>query len=420
MSVNIYDKVTGELIQIAGNANGVIDDANVSNKTTYSSEKIEELINNSAVVKTNQWKGKKVVWLGTSVSFGQYATTSYAVEASNKLGFTLKNCSVPGLAIHTRPDGSKLEYGSFVLTKSEYQAQGITIPNAPIDYVPGGSYNDYYRTYENVICNENKDADLWVLDVAPNNSIFNTTDWDNFDFDNWKYKPTVEEKEKEDRIDLSASNTTLDVDKCWSTQGNFIDQPRYNTVTYELDIKYTKVNISAYYGVGVYGGAFLDESKAFISSFSTDTTKPTSPNGILDIPENAKYIALTASQSKGDYNTIYCKYIGSNTIETTFADHRATFLGALLFIMDKIYTLNPQARIVFVLGSSFGYQRGKEAFEKLVYKWNIPLINLWRKVNISPKSLVNLKSQNGTNSHPSTYAHKIMGNMLANELLLIS
>ena len=44
MSVNIYDKVTGELIQIAGNANGVIDDTNVSNKTTYSSEKIEEKI----------------------------------------------------------------------------------------------------------------------------------------------------------------------------------------------------------------------------------------------------------------------------------------------------------------------------------------------------------------------------------------
>ena len=42
MSVNIYDKVTGELIQIAGNGGGSIDDINVSNKTTYSSEKIEE------------------------------------------------------------------------------------------------------------------------------------------------------------------------------------------------------------------------------------------------------------------------------------------------------------------------------------------------------------------------------------------
>ena len=50
MSVNIYNKETEELIKIAGNANGVIDDVNVSNKTTYSSDKIEELINNSAEV----------------------------------------------------------------------------------------------------------------------------------------------------------------------------------------------------------------------------------------------------------------------------------------------------------------------------------------------------------------------------------
>ena len=49
MSVNIYDKETGELIKIAGNANGnaTIDDASSSNKTTYSSSKIEELISNS-------------------------------------------------------------------------------------------------------------------------------------------------------------------------------------------------------------------------------------------------------------------------------------------------------------------------------------------------------------------------------------
>ena len=51
MSVNIYDKEKGELIKIAGNANGnaTIDDASSSNKTTYSSSKIEELINNSSL-----------------------------------------------------------------------------------------------------------------------------------------------------------------------------------------------------------------------------------------------------------------------------------------------------------------------------------------------------------------------------------
>ena len=58
MSVNIYNKETRELIQIAGNVNGVIDDSNVSNKTTYSSDKIEELING---VVTENLNGKKLI-----------------------------------------------------------------------------------------------------------------------------------------------------------------------------------------------------------------------------------------------------------------------------------------------------------------------------------------------------------------------
>ena len=47
MSVNIYNKETDELIKIAGNGGGSIDDVNVSNKTTYSSDKIEELFNDN-------------------------------------------------------------------------------------------------------------------------------------------------------------------------------------------------------------------------------------------------------------------------------------------------------------------------------------------------------------------------------------
>ena len=46
MSVNIYNKETGELIPIADNA--AIDDTNVSNKTTYSSTKIKNSLDNKA------------------------------------------------------------------------------------------------------------------------------------------------------------------------------------------------------------------------------------------------------------------------------------------------------------------------------------------------------------------------------------
>ena len=240
------------------------------------------------------WSGKKVVWIGTSVPFGQYAEKSYAKEAADALGFTLVNASVPGLAIHTASNGSKLTYGSLCLSKSEYAAQGVKIPDAPVAYTPGGVYNDFYRTYENVFSAENSDADLYVFDVAPNNERWSTADWEAFDFDNWAY------------ADGSA-----------------------------------------------------------------------------------------------------------------FSAHRTTFLGALLFLLDKLYTLNPTARVVLLLGSSFAYDAGKAAFALLRAKWNIPVIDLWGKVNTSPRSLAQLKAKSGTDPHPSTFAHEVMGRMLAGELLLV-
>ena len=104
---------------------------------------------------------------------------------------------------------------------------------------------------------------------------------------------------------------------------------------------------------------------------------------------------------------------------TPFSEHRKTFLGALLFLMDKMYNLNPNARMVFVLGSSFAYTNGKEAFETVSAQWNIPIINVWEKINTSPKSLPIIKSKDGTNNHPSTYAHQCMGKMLIGEFLKI-
>jgi hypothetical protein len=242
----------------------------------------------------NALKGKKVVWLGTSVSFGQNAETSYPYEAAQKLNFELVNCSVPGLATHTEADGTAKQYGSLVLSKQEYVEQGWEIPENPIEYTPGGSYNNYYRTFENVFCEANADADIFVFDIAPNNTNFDLSDWNLFDYKNWRYKD------------------------------------------------------------------------------------------------------------------------GSD-----FASHRSTFLGALLFLMDKMYELNENARMILILGSGFAYLEGKTAFQTVKDKWNMPIIDLWGKVNTSPKSLLKMFSKDGTDPHPSTLAHQIMGRMLTNDLLSV-
>lgn len=242
----------------------------------------------------NPWEGKKVVLLGTSVGFGSNATKAYMQEASNYLGFTLINTSVPGLAIHTNTDGTKLIYGSTCLSIAEYKEQGMNIPDAPKDYVPGGSYNDYYRTWEHIFTEENADADLWLYAVAPNNGNFKLDDWNAFNKSSWKYND------------------------------------------------------------------------------------------------------------------------GSS-----FDSHRTTFIGALLYLMDKMYTLNPNARMAFVLDSAFAYgdSEGKGNLETVSKQWGIPLVDLWGKINRSPKSLEVIKSKNGTDNHPSTFGHEKMGMMMVGEML---
>ena len=287
---NKYKPIKGYINRTTYNLNNLkLNEFNLSEVEKY----IKTLNGKSEI---NQWKGKKIGILGTSVSFGRYSTKSYAMEIESKLGCTVKNFSVPGLALHTQENGNQLAYGSFVLSKTEYQEQGRTIPSSPIDYTVDGDYNDYYKTWENVFTGENQDIDLWVFAVAPNNKRFGLDDWNLFDKNNWKYSD-----------------------------------------------------------------------------------------------------------------------------ETTFESHRTTFIGSILFIMDKMYKLNPNARMVFVLDSGGSpYANGKSNFEAISTQWNIPIIDLWGKINISPKSLIKLKSKDGTDDHPSTFAHNIMGNIFANELLLIS
>ncbi|WP_285011188.1 hypothetical protein [Pedobacter faecalis] len=248
----------------------------------------------------NHFLGKKIVWLGTSVPFGANATKSYALEAANKLGFTLVNASVPGLAIHAVDNGSgglaPRPNGSTVLSKQEYLDNGITISAAPVTpYVPGGSSNTYYRTWENVFTPGNADADLWVFDVVPNNANFDLTDWNAFNKNTWQYNDA-----------------------------------------------------------------------------------------------------------------------------SPFSAHRTTFLGALLFLMDKMYSLNPNARMLLLIGSSYNYTQGIAAFQALSTQWKIPVVDIWSKINTSPKSNLVIKSLGGTDDHPSTFAHEILGKILANEMLLIA
>ena len=272
---------------------------------------IKEKFNEVGATKNNQWAGKKVVVFGTSVTFGTNATKSWLHIACEKLGFSMPTIGcVPGLAIEANKDASTglwypKQYGSSTLTKDEYIAaknaglSTMVLDSSPVPasfdaWQPGGNYNAYYRTWENVLSGDAVDADLYLLEVLPNNGNYGTSDWDAFDKVAWAY---------------------------------------------------------------------------------TD---------------------------------------GSN-----FAEHRGTFAGALLYLMDKIYTANPKARIAFIVVSNFSYSNGLTMFKTLADYYHIPFIDLWAKMQTTPKSLSQIKSLGGADWHPSTFGQERLGDMAANELLLI-
>lgn len=270
-------------------------------------ENIKEVVGDALNV--NHWYGKKIAWLGTSVPYGSGATTSYLAILQNALKFNLVPAVIPGQGLHAQYDNDSglwypLTYGSTCLTKAEYEAAktagltSITIDDDPIvPWVPGGNwqhYNNYYRTWENVLTADKKDVDLFVLDVVPNNSNFDLDDFNAFDFSNWKYSD-----------------------------------------------------------------------------------------------------------------------------DSAFADHRGTFLGALLYLIDKIYTFKPTARILLFLGSAFKYSDGKSNFEKLTAK-GVELLDIWGDVNLLKPSLDVIKSNGGTDNHPSTFGHEVLGKRLIGRFLSVS
>lgn len=122
----------------------------------------------------NQWKGKKIVWMGTSIPAGQHSTVNYPTLIGTALGATVVNVAVPGCGVESSAEGSPnvpKSSGSFANTVAEYTAAGISSVGN--------------KSYENAMLG--KDADLYVFDYEPNNSRPGTELVANFNLVSWKY-----------------------------------------------------------------------------------------------------------------------------------------------------------------------------------------------------------------------------------------
>ena len=134
---------------------------------------------------------------------------------------------------------------------------------------------------------------------------------------------------------------------------------------------------------------------------------------VYDVVPNNVDFSLTDWNAFDKDNWIYSD-------NSSFADHRKTFLGALLFLMDRMYATNANARMVFVISSKFSYDAGKTALETIANYYKIPIINLWGNINATPKALQYLYVTYNTNQHPSTKAQEIMGKMFVHKLMEIA
>ena len=131
----------------------------------------------------NQWNGKKIVWIGTSIPWGQTSESGqtnpmanpYPNQIGELLGCTVLNHAQPGMAIRYNKDGT-VRYGQCLsLTVKELQEKGLaTTP---------------FKSYENAVLGF--DADLYVFDSEPNNgSVPSDGDLallESFSIKNWAY-----------------------------------------------------------------------------------------------------------------------------------------------------------------------------------------------------------------------------------------
>lgn len=134
---------------------------------------------------------------------------------------------------------------------------------------------------------------------------------------------------------------------------------------------------------------------------------------VYDVVPNNVDFSLTDWNAFDKDNWVYSD-------NSSFADHRKTFLGALLFLMDRMYATNSNARMVFVISSKFSYDAGKTALETIANYYKIPIINLWGNITTTPKALQYLYATYNTNQHPSTKAQEIMGKMFVHKLMEIA
>lgn len=162
IEIDKTDIVRGDVIKVSVSKS--VGNAILFHKTESRENAITILPDSEEFIQNlNQWKGKRIVWIGTSIPYGVTYEKSqsnpmanpYPKQLEELLGCTVLNHAQAGMSIRYNKDGS-IRYGQCLsLSIAELQEKGCaTTP---------------FKSYENAILGFN--ADLYVFDSEPNNEL---------------------------------------------------------------------------------------------------------------------------------------------------------------------------------------------------------------------------------------------------------
>lgn len=449
----------------------------------------------STQVKTSfdLWKDKKVVWLGTSISYGSTGignntAPSYALLASKMLGFKLVNTSSPGLMIHALEGNYDAIhtmlyphlYGSSCLSTTDYQAaidknllmieksnsnpitpytdvtgQGIektvvedgditttiiekvqvdseehetrttmyiTVENtvtgdAEIQYYPGTNI-EYTIHVTKIPVTNPEDERVIVLNgmgnescfpyqlnhyVDPETEIQYDNKFTNDDPENKSYPDTKDDKIDKDRYIYYTYDNSTDIYSTWTIK-RFITDPSSSSYYLSWDKIITDTNADA----DIWIFDVLPNCKDFTSDDWSN----------FNIVE-WKYNDAPAENDQ-DYDA---------TDPGNFKNHRTTFLGSLLFMMDKVYQEYMEGgnekipRIILFIGNRLNYDAGKADFETLAAVWPTTIIDITGALPAlvgKPEDAANVitgyNKLYGGGAHYTAMAQELLGRVCAGKL----
>lgn len=376
----------------------------------------------------NHWAGKKMVWLGTSIpAAGRYQINnpiSYPIMVGNMLGATVYNEAVGSSALHCKdparistanPYGffSNFEAVSRCLTNSldemdwiieHYNDSAVFTQNVPAslsdadkEFIRSCSWEIKLQKY----FTEEAFPDAWVMDHGHNDV------------------PT----DASEALYTAKSPINGTQHDGYYNNGNFISSTASSYLEYDVSGLF-KVWISGTFGTYYDIYDLFDANGNNIGKRQNGGTETTVENFELDVM-GASTLRVSNPNNKIDTITV-------NELTYPVYENLYCYQGALDFIVNKILTYNPKARILMIGEyENQKFPKVSENQETAAERWEFPLYRQWEKlgwsqqpilVNGEWKRMLNIIIPDNLHPHTDTtgFALELMANNICGWLLTLS